>query len=102
MVRSLNYARWSALRKVAHNADELAKLEPAARDWEVKARGTFLDAYKARMAAGGSAQTAEASERLLALFEFEKAMYELRYELGNRLDWVQVPLQGILALVDRG
>ena len=102
MVRSLNYARWSALRKVAHNADELAKLEPAARDWEVKARGAFLDAYKARMAAGGSAQTAEASERLLALFEFEKAMYELRYELGNRLDWVQVPLQGILALVDRG
>jgi maltose alpha-D-glucosyltransferase/alpha-amylase len=50
---------------------------------------------------GGATQTAESATRLLALFEFEKAMYELRYELDNRLDWVQVPLQGILALIDR-
>jgi maltose alpha-D-glucosyltransferase/alpha-amylase len=47
-----------------------------------------------------AAQSPEGSARLLSLFEFEKAMYELRYELGNRLDWVQVPLQGILALTD--
>ena len=100
MVRSFNYARWSALRRVAQSPDELAKLEPAAHDWEAKTRDAFLHAYAARMVEGGARQTAESSERLLALFEFEKAMYELRYELGNRLDWVQVPLQGILALVD--
>ena len=35
---------------------------------------------------------------LLALFELEKALYELRYELNNRVDWAQVPLQGIAAL----
>ncbi len=35
---------------------------------------------------------------LLELFELEKALYELRYELNNRTDWVQVPLQGLLAL----
>ncbi|MGJ7491735.1 maltose alpha-D-glucosyltransferase [Variovorax sp. ZT4R33] len=100
MVRSFNYARWSALRRVAQSADELAKMEPAARDWEAETRAAFLDAYMARMTQGGAAQTAESATRLLALFEFEKAMYELRYELDNRLDWVQVPLQGILALVD--
>ncbi|WP_257625276.1 maltose alpha-D-glucosyltransferase [Variovorax boronicumulans] len=101
MVRSFNYARWSALRRVAQSADELARLEPAARDWEAETREAFLAAYTARMAQGGSTQTAESAARLLALFEFEKAMYELRYELDNRLDWVQVPLQGILALVER-
>ena len=101
MVRSFNYARWSALRRVAQSADELARLEPAARDWEAETRSAFLAAYTARMAQGGSTQTAESAARLLALFEFEKAMYELRYELDNRLDWVQVPLQGILALVER-
>jgi maltose alpha-D-glucosyltransferase/alpha-amylase len=101
MVRSFNYARWSALRRVAQSADELAKLEPAARDWEAQTREAFLNAYGARMTEGGAAQSPEGSARLLALFEFEKAMYELRYELGNRLDWVQVPLQGILALVDQ-
>ena len=35
---------------------------------------------------------------LLDLFELEKALYELRYELDNRPDWVGVPLAGIAAL----
>ena len=33
---------------------------------------------------------------LLGLFELEKALYELRYELGNRPGWAGIPLQGIL------
>jgi len=41
------------------------------------------------------------SSGLLGLFELEKALYELRYELGNRPDWVSVPLQGINALLGR-
>jgi maltose alpha-D-glucosyltransferase/alpha-amylase len=35
---------------------------------------------------------------LIALFEIEKASYELRYELANRPDWVAIPLRGILEL----
>ena len=30
----------------------------------------------------------------------EKALYELRYEMDNRPEWVRIPLQGILALVN--
>jgi maltose alpha-D-glucosyltransferase/alpha-amylase len=37
-------------------------------------------------------------ERLLQLYLLEKACYELRYELNNRPDWVEVPMQGILEL----
>jgi maltose alpha-D-glucosyltransferase/alpha-amylase len=37
---------------------------------------------------------------LLELFEIEKALYELRYELNNRIDWAQVPLHGVLDLLD--
>jgi maltose alpha-D-glucosyltransferase/alpha-amylase len=33
---------------------------------------------------------------LLGLFELEKALYELRYELSNRPTWAGIPLQGIL------
>ena len=29
----------------------------------------------------------------------EKALYELRYELNLRPDWVSIPLRGILDLV---
>ena len=38
-------------------------------------------------------------QTLLALFELEKALYELRYELHNRPDWVRWPLAGITGLV---
>ena len=30
----------------------------------------------------------------------EKALYEVAYELANRPDWVEIPLRGILALLD--
>ena len=33
---------------------------------------------------------------LLGLFELEKVLYELRYEIGNRPPWAGIPLQGIL------
>ena len=40
-----------------------------------------------------------AIERLLAVFELEKAVYELRYELDNRPDWVGIPVAGIERLM---
>ena len=41
----------------------------------------------------------QAAASLLQLFELEKAFYELRYELDNRPDWVQVPLGGLTVLL---
>ena len=96
MLRSFNYARWSALRRVAQNADELQRLDAAAREWEAATRDAFLSAYLKTMSSAEPAAPMDA--RLLELFELEKALYELRYELNNRTDWVQVPLQGLLAL----
>ena len=40
-----------------------------------------------------------ATEKLLAIFELEKAVYELRYELNNRPDWVSIPVAGIARLL---
>ncbi|OUL98620.1 maltose alpha-D-glucosyltransferase [Variovorax sp. JS1663] len=96
MLRSFNYARWSALRRVAQNTDELQRLDGPAREWEAVTREAFLGAYASTMAGPGAA--APIDKPLLELFELEKALYELRYELNNRTDWVQVPLQGLLAL----
>jgi maltokinase len=42
----------------------------------------------------------DAITKLLAVFELEKAVYELRYELNNRPDWVGIPVAGIRRLLD--
>ena len=39
---------------------------------------------------------------LLDAFILEKAIYEIGYELNNRPDWLKVPLQGILQLLEAG
>ncbi len=97
MLRSFNYARWSALRRIAQTTEELERLEPDAKAWESATRDAFLKAYVSSLSAKGAAPI---DTELLRLFEIEKALYELRYELNNRIDWAQVPLQGVLALID--
>ena len=37
---------------------------------------------------------------LLSIFELEKAIYELGYELDNRPDWVSIPVAGISRLLE--
>jgi maltose alpha-D-glucosyltransferase/alpha-amylase len=37
-------------------------------------------------------------QSLVDLFVVEKALYELRYELAQRPDWVAIPLRGLLEL----
>ena len=94
MLRSFNYARWSALKRMAaQGIDDLARLDAAAHAWEQATRAIFL------AGCGLDVQATGAGAGLLGLFELEKACYELRYELNNRLDWVRVPLRGILNLV---
>ena len=50
MLRSFNYARWTALRRAAQNVDELARLDAAARAWEQETRAAFLAGYAAALA----------------------------------------------------
>jgi trehalose synthase-fused probable maltokinase len=90
------------LRSFAYAASA-ASLERGAEPpagWEERARDAFLDGYLSEVdpalipSAGGL-------ERLLAVFELEKAVYELRYELDNRPDWVRIPVAGILRLLEQ-
>jgi maltose alpha-D-glucosyltransferase/alpha-amylase len=106
MLRSFAYVQQSALRSVAHTETEAARLAPLARAWELEVRAAFLAAYDSAARAAGSSnagpspvklhEALESGRGLLGLFELEKALYELRYELGNRPAWAGIPLQGIL------
>ena len=101
MLRSFDYARHTALHQVAQRPDELEHLGPLARHWERQVHQVFLATYGRVVQAGGlypGTGGFEAAYPLLDLFELEKALYELRYEIDNRPDWVAVPLTGIAAL----
>ena len=39
-------------------------------------------------------------DQLLAIFELEKAVYELNYEIQNRPDWVDIPVAAILRILE--
>jgi maltose alpha-D-glucosyltransferase / alpha-amylase len=101
MLRSFDYARHTALHQTAQGGVELEQLAPLARQWEQRMRQAFVHTYcETVVAAGLYADAADFKEAraLLDMFELEKALYELRYELDNRPDWVAVPLSGIAAL----
>jgi maltose alpha-D-glucosyltransferase/alpha-amylase len=99
MVRSFSYAAASALAKAIEKPDDVARLAPLAADWENQTRAAFLTAYDETARKAGIYANEKDLQALLAFFELEKALYELRYELNNRPDWVPTPLTGILRLV---
>jgi maltose alpha-D-glucosyltransferase/alpha-amylase len=96
MLRSFSYVEHGALRSVAHDEVEFAKLAPLARAWTAEVRTAFLSAYEAESRRTSTHASLTPGRGLLGLFELEKALYELRYELSNRPTWVGIPLQGIL------
>jgi maltose alpha-D-glucosyltransferase/alpha-amylase len=101
MLRSLDYARHAALNQVAKTPPEMERLAAPSREWLKRARAAFLEAYGQAAQAGGLYAADSgfvAALGLVRLFEIEKALYELRYELNNRPDWVGVPLAGIAEL----
>lgn len=104
MLRSFSYAVHSALQHVtAERPADREPLAPFARDWERRATEAFLAGYvQGSQGAGIYPEPIEASAwPLIALFTLEKGLYELRYELDNRPDWVGLPLVGLLSQLRR-
>jgi maltokinase len=73
---------------------------PPPEDWEDRARATFMDGYFETVDTSLLPPGDEATRKLLSIFELEKAVYELRYELNNRPDWVAIPVAGIARLLE--
>jgi maltokinase len=90
------------LRSFAYvaSAVELLRGLRAPDGWEEAARATFLEGYLATVDPVLLPSGQVAIERLLAVYELEKAVYELRYELDNRPDWVGIPVAGIQRLIE--
>jgi maltokinase len=92
----------SMLRSFAYvtSAVELLARRRAPADFEQRARERFLEHYfgavDPTLIPGGEAVI----NNLLSIYELEKAIYELRYELNNRPDWISIPVAGIARILE--
>ena len=83
------------LRSFAY-ADAAARKKGAARgDRRPPSREAFLEGYRSR-ARALLPDDAATGQTLLASLELEKLLYELRYEVGHRPDWVEIPARDLL------
>jgi trehalose synthase-fused probable maltokinase len=74
-------------------------VEPPA-DWERRCRDEYLEGYLDTIEPMLLPPGREQVDRLLTVYELEKAAYELRYELHNRPDWVAIPVAGIVRMLE--
>jgi maltokinase len=92
----------SMLRSFAYatSAVQIMRGRRPPEGFEDQARARFLEHYfqavDPTLLPAGEAATVN----LLSIFELEKAIYELRYELNNRPDWVSIPVAGIVRLLE--
>jgi trehalose synthase-fused probable maltokinase len=91
MLRSFSYVNAGA---------RLLRGITAPEGWEERARDAFLAGYFDRVEPSLLPPGEAPTRQLLAVFELEKAVYELRYELNNRPDWVGIPVAGIVRLLE--
>jgi len=100
MLRSFDYAMHSTVASVAQERPDAARaLADIARRWREAACAEFIAAYDEVALANGLSGARDEAHGLVELFTLEKLFYELNYEVGNRPDWVAIPLAGLQELL---
>jgi trehalose synthase-fused probable maltokinase len=90
MIRSFDYAEATV---ALEGGEPRGRVGPS--------RDAFLEGYK-KATQGAPFLPADSAtfDVMLRAFELEKLLYEVRYELQNRPDWVRIPVQALLRMED--
>ena len=96
MMRSFQYAAYSALWQPAMRSEDVPFLERWADLWYRQISSVFLQSYlKTTANAIFVPQNSDDLQIMLEAYLLDKAVYEIGYELNNRPDWVVIPIRGI-------
>ncbi len=91
MLRSIDYAE---------GAIRLLEGRDVPEGWCNRACEAFLEGYVEVVEPTGLLPPSEAVRtELLRMYELEKAVYEMRYELAHRRDWLQIPVDAIQRMI---
>lgn len=101
MLRSFSYAAYAMLYNKYNDQPALQQqLEPWAKEWYNYVGRIFLDVYFDEMKETNILESKDDLLPLIQVFLFEKAIYELGYELNNRKVWVNIPMTGVMQFVN--
>jgi maltose alpha-D-glucosyltransferase/alpha-amylase len=101
MMRSFQYAAYSALWQPAMRPEDVPFLEGWADIWYRHMSSVFLQSYLQTTAgAVFLPQKSDDLQVLLQAYLLDKAVYEIGYELNNRPDWVVIPIRGIKHILE--
>ena len=102
MMRSFQYAAYSALWQPAMRPEDIPFLERWADIWYREMSSVFLQSYlKATEEASFIPQDDAEFQILLEAYLLDKAVYEVGYELNHRPDWVVIPIRGIKHILQK-
>jgi maltose alpha-D-glucosyltransferase/alpha-amylase len=104
MLRSFSYAAAAAERALPN--DITAEVRQAARTrlthWNARASKVFADSYfSATEGISSVPPDRDDAQHLLRFFLLEKSLYEVAYEKANRPDWIGIPVDGVLSILDQ-
>ncbi len=99
MIRSFDYAAGIVEREeqLAESGPGHVRAHALLADFRRCAQQWFLSGY----AEGRGRPLSDKERRLIKAFAIEKAAYEIAYEAANRPDWIDIPLRGFAALIER-
>jgi maltose alpha-D-glucosyltransferase/alpha-amylase len=98
MLRSFAYAVATARRRIA---ERLPEISSRLNKELIEFSEIFIDAYMESARDSAIWIDDEATQRrLLVLHTLSKAFYEIDYEAGNRPDWIDIPIEGVLTILD--
>jgi maltose alpha-D-glucosyltransferase/alpha-amylase len=96
MMRSFQYAAYSALWQPTMRTEDVPFLEHWADLWYRQMSSVFLQSYLSTTAGAiFIPQNTDDLQIMLEAYLLDKAVYEIGYELNNRPDWVVIPIRGI-------
>ena len=105
MIRSFRYAAHSAVKHqmgfTTRPDDDLPVLQNWAKYWYTWVSVSFLTSYLGTLTPAHLLPEEPENLRILMdAYLLDKAVYEIGYEMNNRPDWLEVPLEGILDLME--
>jgi maltose alpha-D-glucosyltransferase / alpha-amylase len=103
MIRSFDYAAVAAVRQLAATRPAAEpRMVQLAEAWRQRAVDGFRAAYRKTMRGCAAYPASKIQARAMTtFFVLEKAVYEVSYELANRPLWVEIPLEGILGILNK-